>query len=157
MFKINRKMEYALISLKNMMSSYPGKLTSAKEICDTYGTPFDPTSRVLQIMAQNGILRAEHGAHGGYQIIRDLSKLSFYELSEMILGRLEVANCLKHSSPGCEITECCNIISPILHLSEKMGDFFKTISIRELVECRHPNEHMVRESNGHRKTIQTVN
>ena len=58
MFKINRKLEYALISLRHMSTKSPGQLTSAKEICDIYHTPFDPTSRVLQIMAQHEIVRA---------------------------------------------------------------------------------------------------
>ncbi|MBI3315110.1 MAG: hypothetical protein HYZ86_04155 [Candidatus Omnitrophica bacterium] len=62
MFKINRKLEYALISLRHMSAKAPGQLTSAKEICDIYNTPFDPTSRVLQIMARSstvstGIIR----------------------------------------------------------------------------------------------------
>lgn len=64
MFKINRKIEYALIALKHMSHKKPGQLTSAKEICDIYRTPFDPTSRVLQILSQNGILQAEQGARG---------------------------------------------------------------------------------------------
>src|SRR3990167_886200 len=93
MFKINRKIEYALISLKYMSSKSPGQLTSAKEICDVYRTPFDPTSRVLQIMAQNEVLHAEQGARGGYQIVRDLSKLTMKELSDMITGPIEIANC----------------------------------------------------------------
>ncbi len=70
MFKINRKIEYALIALKYMSHKAPGQITSAKEICDMYNTPFDPTSRVLQIMAQHGIVQAEQGAKGG-----DLSPL----------------------------------------------------------------------------------
>ena len=59
MFKINRKIEYALIALKHMSAKSPGQLTSAKEVCDIYSTPFDPTSRVLQIMTQHEVLHAE--------------------------------------------------------------------------------------------------
>lgn len=67
MFKINRKLEYALIALNHIGSVEKGELTTAKEICDTYNIPFDPTSRVLQIMTQKKILQAAHGVNGGYR------------------------------------------------------------------------------------------
>ena len=136
MFKINRKIEYALISLKHMSTTQPGQLTSAKDICDVYKTPFDPTARGLQIMAQNGLLRAAHGAHGGYEITKDLSKMTFLELVEMIAGPIQIANCFNHDYPNCEIKACCNIISPMLNLNEQMAKFFKTVSIQDLIGSR---------------------
>ena len=94
MFKINRKIEYALISLKHMNAKSNEHLTRAKEICDIYHTPFDPTSRVLQIMAQKGVLDAEQGAKGGYRIKKVLKELTLLELSDMIVGPIEMAGCL---------------------------------------------------------------
>ena len=52
MIKIHRKVEYSLIALKHMSDRKPGQLTSAKEIAEVYGIPFDTVSRVLQQMAQ---------------------------------------------------------------------------------------------------------
>ncbi|MEK6554068.1 MAG: Rrf2 family transcriptional regulator, partial [Bdellovibrionota bacterium] len=68
MNKMNRKVEYALMALKFMSSKEAGQLTSVKEICQSTGAPFDATSRVMQLMAQKKILKAEMGAQGGYQI-----------------------------------------------------------------------------------------
>ena len=144
MFKINRKMEYALIALRHISQS-PTERISAKEICDVYKTPFDTTSRVLQIMAQNGILKAEHGAHGGYQIIKDLSKMTFLELTEMIVGPIKIANCFHSSYSQCDLTASCNVIAPMLNLNERMSNLFKTISVQELIESRHHADRAIRE------------
>ena len=144
MFKINRKIEYALISLKYMSHKTPGQLTSAKEICDIYGTPFDPTSRVLQIMAQAEILQAEQGAKGGYQIIKDLSKLTMKELSDMIIGPIEIATCFHGNYSHCGITSNCQIIAPMLNLNENINSLFSTISVAELIESRHHAEKSIR-------------
>jgi len=73
MFKINRKIEYALIALKYMSVKHPGQLTSAKEICDVYGTPFDPTSRVLQIMVPALIELDERTIHRWLTLLRFVS------------------------------------------------------------------------------------
>jgi len=144
MFKINRKLEYALISLRHMSAKAPGQLTSAKEICDIYNTPFDPTSRVLQIMAQHQIVRAEQGAHGGYQILKDLSKVSLQDLTQMIEGPLEIVNCFHGNYSHCDITASCNVISPMLNLNERIAGFFKNINVQELIQSRNQGEKEIR-------------
>lgn len=133
MFKINRKVEYALIALKHMGGKMPGDLTTAKEVCDAHKTPFDVTARVLQIMTQNGLLKSEHGAHGGYLIQKDLSRISFLNLAEMILGPVRLVNCLHDEDGGCDLLESCNIISPITKLNEKLSAFYDAISVRDLI------------------------
>ncbi len=150
MFKVNRKIEYALIALKYMSSKNPGQLTSAKEVCDIYHTPFDPTSRVLQIMNQHDILNAEQGAKGGYQIIKDLSKLSMRELSDMITGPIEIANCIHEKHSDCDISSTCHIIAPMLTLNERLKELFDTIMVADLIDSKHQAEKSIREkgSNG---------
>lgn len=140
MFKINRKLEYALMALKHMNYKHPGELTTAKEICDAYKAPFDATSRVLQIMAQNGLLKASPGAHGGYQILKDLSKISFLELTEWILGPMQLVDCLTDEDKNCGLTNTCNIISPINRLSGKIKTFYQSLAVRDLVEAQSPGK-----------------
>jgi len=145
MFKINRKIEYALVALRHMSQAYPGKLTSSKDICDTYRMPFDPTSRVLQIMAQHGILKAEQGAHGGYQILKDLSKITLLDIAEMISGPIKIVNCFHDSYVHCELTPYCNVIGPMLNLNTKISELFKNITIRELIESRNQLDRQIKE------------
>ncbi len=145
MFKINRKIEYALIALKHMSHKLPGQLTSAKEICDIYHTPFDPTSRVLQILVQHEVLRAEQGVHGGYQILKDLSKVTVGNLSDMIVGPIQIANCFHGDYSHCELNTCCNVIGPMMNLNEKISQFFHTFKVDELIETKHPHEKTIRD------------
>lgn len=143
MFKINRKIEYSLMALKHMNAKHQGELTTAKEICQAYHAPFDATSRALQIMAQKGLLKAAHGAHGGYLIQKDLGKISFLELCEWILGPVKMAECLQDHD--CSLTHDCNIISPMLTLNQKMKEFYRMVSVRELIDFRHHDEKRVRQ------------
>ncbi len=144
MFKINRKIEYALVALKHMSQVPEKTLTSAKEICDTYKMPFDPTSRVLQIMAQHGILKAEQGAYGGYVIIKDLNKITLLEISEMLSGPIKIANCFHDNYLECELTPYCNVIGPMINLNQKISELFKNIPIRDLIESRNPSDRQIR-------------
>ena len=140
MNKINRKVEYALIALKHMSSKRPGELTTVKEICNAYGCPFDATSRVMQVLAHKKFLKSEQGAHGGYQILKDLGKVSMYDLIESIVGPVGIAKCLQNEQHSCDLAVGCNIISPINHLNDQIIEFYKGINIHSLlavdnVEC----------------------
>lgn len=145
MFKINRKVEYALIALRHIQNAN-NELVSAKEICDTYKTPFDTTSRVLQIMAQHDILKAEHGAYGGYHLTKDLSKITFSELIEMIAGPMQIVNCFHSSYSHCDITASCNVIAPMLNLNERMNELFKGMSVEELISAKHTRDRIIKEN-----------
>ena len=133
MFKLNRKIEYAIIALKHMQSKAPGKLTTAKEISDLYKCPFDATSRVMQIMASRDVLKSEQGAHGGYQIVRDLQKVSLFDLIEMILGPVGVVKCMYKEDSACEQKGSCIIRSPVQILYSRLMGFYESISVMEML------------------------
>lgn len=140
MVRLNRKVEYALIALQHMRSKSPGSLTTAKEISQIYSTPFDATSRVMQVLAQKEVLKSEQGAHGGYQLVRDLSRVNLFDLVETVLGPISVAKCLQHGDKdqGCEIKDNCNIVAPINLFNRRLSDFFKSVWLNELLDGRIP-------------------
>ncbi|MFZ4402559.1 MAG: RrF2 family transcriptional regulator [Pseudobdellovibrionaceae bacterium] len=132
MNKLNRKMEYALMALKFMSHKIPGELTTAKEISEALKVPFDATARVLQQMAQSGLLRAEYGAFGGYQIVRDLAKTTVNDLIEIIEGPVAIVKCM-HVKEDCEVSDQCNILSPVHTLNRKLVDLYKSMNLKELL------------------------
>lgn len=131
MLKLNRKLEYAVIALKHMKGKAPGQLTTAKEISEVYHTPFDATARVLQIMTQKGLLKSEQGVQGGYIIVRDLQRTSLFDLVEYVLGPVEMAKCFQG---GCEIESSCNIKSPVMFLRTRLIDFYKGLTLWDLLD-----------------------
>lgn len=135
MNRMNRKIEYALMALKSMSQKIPGQLTTAKEVAETTGSPFDATARVMQQMAQKGWLRSEQGAHGGYIIVRDLNKISLFDLYEAITGPVELVKCA-HEQNECEIFNTCNIQSPLLVLNRRLSEFYRQLPLSELLRLK---------------------
>jgi len=146
MFKVPRQVEYALIALKHMNDLHPGELVSAREISDLYKTPFDVTSRSMQRMAKQQFLKSEKGVAGGYQIVKDLAKLSMYDLAEAVEGPVNVVACLDtNGQSSCDRLADCNIVSPIIALSEKVSTFFKTVMVMDLIGEHRVQEDVMRE------------
>lgn len=118
-----------------MSTKVPGELTTAKEVSDSYKAPFDATARVMQLLAQNGWLKSEHGAFGGYQITKDLSRLTLNDLMKVIQGPTQITKCLhkQESAEPCEIQSSCNIISPIQNLNQRITEFYQSVTIKEIL------------------------
>ena len=89
----------------------------------------------MQIMAQNGLLKSEQGAHGGYLLVKDLSKVSFHDLVEMILGPMGIVKCL-HGSTDCDYIHQCNVQTPLNILNQKLKDFYQNVTLNELLQTR---------------------
>jgi Rrf2 family protein len=130
MIKINRKVEYALMALKFIKDKGPSSLTTAREICDHFNTPFDTTAKVMQIMNSAGILHSHKGVKGGYSLSRDLSEISYMELVELIEGKSFMMDC--HEGP-CELIDKCNISQPIKRLNDYLINIFNDLSLNELL------------------------
>lgn len=132
MLKVNKKVEYALMALKFMAQKESDNLTSAREICDHFKTPFDTTAKVMQIMNSNNILNSVKGIKGGYSISSDLSKVSYLTLAKMVEGK-ELGSICQTNKGMCELQEQCNIANPMFNLGEKLNHFLDSLSIEELL------------------------
>ncbi len=135
MNKLNRKVEYALMALKYMSEKFAGHITTVKEICAATHIPFDATSRVMQQMAQKKVLKSEQGARGGYLLVTDLSKISFHEILEIIDGPMQIVRCAS-GKKTCEFLAKCNMTSPLQNLNHRLVDFYKELSVAEVLNSR---------------------
>lgn len=132
MNKMNKKMEYALMSLQIILQKPEGSLTTAKEVSEQMHISFETTARVLQALSSRGLLKAEYGVGGGYTLGRPLSEVSLHDLSEMLEGHVALTKCLGQDE-GCEIQSTCNIASPISNLNRKIRDFYRSVSLEEVL------------------------
>lgn len=135
MLKVNRKVEYGLIALRHMHSKPKGELTSVREICDQFGTPFDPLAHVLRILNAKGILKSEQGAHGGYRLMESLANVSLAEFIEIIEGQLAWTDCSRGKTDcKCDMLESCNIVEPMHQFNRRLIEFLKSITLTELLD-----------------------
>lgn len=125
-------MEYALMALRLLSQRSSTELMTAKEVADQMHIPFDVIARVLQALSSRGLLKAEYGAGGGYQLARPLTDISIYDLNEMLEGHVALTKCLALDD-ACEIAGTCNITTPILNLNNKVKEFYKSVSLDEVL------------------------
>ncbi len=144
MLKMNRTTEYGLIALRHMnrkgLSSHA--VTSAREISDTYGFPFEITAKTLQRLKDVGLIGSEQGARGGYALKRTLQDVTLEEFLNLMEGPQAVVACTGESlvpreqpglsRAGCEYGGKCEIKQVMNTLNDRFKTFLGGIRLAEI-------------------------
>ena len=99
MFKITKKVEYALMAIRHLHME-DSKLSSSTEIANSYNIPKPLLAKILQRLARKNIIKAIKGPNGGYIISKDPLKIKMSEFFEIMEGPMGIADCIYDS-------KCC--------------------------------------------------
>lgn len=148
MIKLNRTTEYGLMALRHMnrkrlqgVSSSMGhaEVTSAREIADSYGLPFEITAKTLQRLKDTGLIQSAQGARGGYTLARSLDDVSLAEFLRLMEGPQSVVACAtgdaEPTGPGCEYRGKCEIKHLMSDLNGRIFGFLAGIRLAELASA----------------------
>jgi len=124
MLRLSKKADYALISL-GYLAEHADQVVSAREIAERCQLPLPLLMNILKVLHQRGILRSTRGASGGYRLASDLSKLSLFELNELI-ERVE-------NGPVEPSQKRLALHGPAQALQYRLIRFMKDVSVADLV------------------------
>ncbi|OFZ20885.1 MAG: hypothetical protein A2X94_05080 [Bdellovibrionales bacterium GWB1_55_8] len=141
MIKINRTTEYGLIALQHMSrkrnaSPENTEVTSAREIADSYGLPFEITAKTLQRLKDTGLIQSAQGARGGYTLQRNLAAIQLSEFLRLMEGPQSVVVCASDSDSApcqCEYERKCEIKKLMNNLNSRVAGFLETIALADLL------------------------
>ena len=139
MIKLNRTTEYGLMALRNLSRKKESKdVTSAREIADSYGFPFEITAKTLQRLKDTGLIQSAQGARGGYTLQRQLADVSLAEFLHLMEGPQSVVACATGTSSSsaspCEYHNRCEIRSVMAGLNQRLYQFLSEIRLVEITE-----------------------
>ena len=129
MFKLSRKLEYALIALRHIQMK-GDTLSTTKEISDMYTIPRELLAKTLQQMARLKYIVAVQGPKGGYCIDEVLAKINLTQFVEAMEGPLAMVDCNINSD--CIQLNTCNIRMPINKINENIRSIFNNINITDI-------------------------
>ena len=130
MLKLTRKTEYALIALRYLQIKSDGKPVTARKIAEIENIPISILSKVLQHLSRENLIETVKGAHGGYQLSVNLSKINLWKFLETMEGPLGLVDCLQNSQ--CEQENNCSIKTPISKINLTVKNVFDKLSVSDV-------------------------
>jgi len=131
MLRVNKKTEYGVLALLHL-ASRPDQVASVREIAEQCGIPETLLSKIMQSMKSVGMVSAVYGNHGGYRLSRELAQISLLDVNQVLVGPVQVAECLEPGNGECPALSNCAIVSPMTVLNQKLIQLFQSTSLEQL-------------------------
>ena len=104
--QITRAADYAVRVVVHLASLPPGAIVRRPDIAKATNVAGSFLSKVLQQLAQAGIVSSQRGAGGGFQLAVPGDALSVLDVVEAMEGPIRLNTCLE-AGPSCERKESC--------------------------------------------------
>jgi Rrf2 family protein len=84
MFRLSKKIDYALLALQYLASpGEPGDV-SARATAERFEIPAALLAKILQRLAHDGLITAHRGVHGGYRLARSPDAISIADIAQAV-------------------------------------------------------------------------
>tara|TARA_B100000212_G_scaffold191438_1_gene144298 strand:- start:673 stop:1068 length:396 start_codon:yes stop_codon:yes gene_type:complete len=130
MFKLSKKVEYALIAISHINSSNSECPIPVSRISSKYNIPNELLAKILQTLTKFDILDSIKGPKGGYKLKSKFEDLSLVDFIEILEGRFGIADCMVDTE--CNQLHNCNIINPMDKINSKIYRVFSDIKLNQL-------------------------
>jgi FeS assembly SUF system regulator len=105
--RLGRMTDYGVIILCQMARGTAGAVFTASHMAKITHLPLPTVSKLLKLMSNKGLLRAQRGANGGYGLAMPASEMTARDIIFALEGPVELTDCVEGVESGCERQRSC--------------------------------------------------
>ena len=134
MIKLSKLSDYAIVVLSRLSGAEGGVVTVAQMTTYT-GIPEPTVSKVLKLLAREGIIESTRGANGGYALKRPASGITVTELITALEGPIALTTCIDKQSDegGCMIDSLCPLRGGWKKVNDALTKALDEVSLDDLL------------------------
>lgn len=107
MLRLSKLTDYAVVIMA-YLSQHPGLAINAKSIAEQTGISLPTTSKLLKRLSHKGLLQANRGIKGGYQLAYPATAITLGVLIQTLEGPIALTEC-SHNTRACGLEKQCTI------------------------------------------------
>src|SRR5436309_13041284 len=122
MIRMTRLADYGIVLLTHI-ARHPERLTrNAPELAAAAHLPLPTVSKILKVLAREGLLVAHRGAKGGFSLARRPEEISVAEIISALEGPIAITECSVHAPGQCELEWLCPVGSNWQRINETVRE-----------------------------------
>jgi len=124
--------EYSILLLTYLSKLNTGEKMSAREISEKYNLPLPTVSKILKILAKEGIIESMQGSKGGYSLVKDMGDITLKMLIDTLDGKSNIVTCLNEHSE-CNHDSGCPAKDTMVFIDSEINKIFERITLKGLI------------------------
>lgn len=129
MLRISKLTDYAILMMVEMTRD--GGMLSAHALAERVHVETPTASKVLKLLAGNGLLESYRGASGGYRVTRGASDISVAEVIAAIEGPIAMTECSVEEGL-CSQEDQCELRGNWQRISLAVAQALREVSLAEM-------------------------
>lgn len=130
MLRLSKLTDYAVVIMV-YLSQHPGLAINAKSVAEHTGISLPTTSKLLKRLSHEGLLRANRGIKGGYQLAYPATTISLGKLIQTLEGQIALTEC-SHTRLHCSLEKHCTLRDNWRRISALIQTMLMCISLADL-------------------------
>ena len=113
----------------------PARL-SASELAEETGVPLPTAQKLMQRLAQAGLLSSLRGTGGGFKLTRPASCINLADIIEAVEGPIAMTTCVDDSRDACSLDHHCAVKPHWSVVNGAVRGALASVSLTTLSEAR---------------------
>jgi FeS assembly SUF system regulator len=106
MIRLSRLADYAVVLMSHIAAN-KRNVYNTLGLAAMTGLPVPTVSKVLSMLARDGLLVSYRGAKGGYELARPAAAISVADIISSVDGPIALTECIDDAPGYCEYEGCC--------------------------------------------------
>lgn len=141
MLKLGKLADYGTM-LMTALAAEPARLHSAPELAAKTHVAPPTVSKLLKMLSRGGLIESIRGAHGGYRLARDPSRITVAEVIASIDGPIGLTQCSVHKG-DCAIESSCGVRGNWRLINAAIHEALRSVTLAQMsqpLQSRRPGE-----------------
>ena len=132
---LTKKADYGLFLL-TMLAQGKSENKSIKTIADKNGLSFSFLQKIARDLQKGGLIDAERGKFGGYQLIKKPEQITLKEILETLEGPIAIAPCFNSTkgNPCCAHKPFCTIKNGLKKINEEIKATLLSKTLKHFIQ-----------------------
>ncbi len=132
MIRLSRLADYAFVLLTQMARQGPDSC-SASALAERTSLPLPTVSKLLKILAKQGLIQAQRGAAGGYRMVRLPSHIAVASVIEAVDGPIALTECVDDREPHCVVESVCPMHGGWNKINQAVRTALATVTLADMM------------------------
>jgi FeS assembly SUF system regulator len=133
MIRLSRLSDYGIVLMAHLAGHGDAGPHNARELASEAGLPLPVVSKLLKLLAREGLLESQRGAKGGYSLARPARAITASEMITALEGPIGLTECSVH--PGqCTQEKSCHVREPWQRINDVVRRALGGVTLADLAE-----------------------
>lgn len=132
MIRITKQTDYGIVLLTHL-AAHADRQYAAPELAAEARLPLPMVSKILKLLARDGLLASHRGVKGGYSLARPAEEISMAEIIAALEGPIAITECISVES-DCSHEALCPVRSNWQRINLAVRSALEGISLAEMAQ-----------------------